>query len=250
MPEQNSSFIPKSGVKTVQRASGSRRIYLLAYISYVIFFSTLFVVIGVYIYGATVDRSFSKIQEQLIAERQRFAVSDIDNVKQLAKRISTANMLLSESTAPSRIFSDIERIVASNIYFSAFSYKHLPNRQFEIELEGRASDFNQVIGQEQLIKSGSILSNAVVVDYDYNVGEGQNSLLGDATLSFLFSDTRDLSAIAYIPNVVESTDFSSEMGGGENNVIGSPSGTSPSMDIEEFDESVPVGGELGNPTDS
>lgn len=201
MPEQGSSFIPKSGVKTVQRVSSTRRIYLLAYISYIIFFSTLFVVIGVYIYGATVTRSLTTLKDQLVAERQRFDISDIDNIKLLDKRLSTAKTLLNESTAPSRIFSDVESIVASNIYFSGMSYRQLPNRQFQINLVGRAGDFNQIIAQERLVENGTILRNAKVVDYDYSIGEGTGgNLLGNSTLTFVFSDTRDLSAIAYTPS--------------------------------------------------
>ena len=232
MLEQGSSFIPKSGVKTVQKVGVNRRIYLLAYISYIIFFSTIFVVIGIYIYGVTVDRTLSSIENQLATERQRFAVSDIDNIKSLDKRISTAQRLLSESTAPSRIFSDIENIVASNIYFSAFSYQHLPNNQFQIELEGRAADFNQIIGQEQLIKNSSILRDAVVVDYDYGVGEGEGQILSDATLSFLFSDTRDLSAIVYTP-LDETTNSFSNVTENDINVVGEVTGTATIVESDD-----------------
>lgn len=200
MPEQGSSFIPKSGVKTVQRTRSTRRIYLLAYISYVIFFSTIFAVIGVYIYGATVSRNLTSIKESLAEEQKRFDVADIESMKQLEKRLELAERILNESTAPSRLLPDIEAIVASNIYFTGLSYTQLINRQFQIDLIGRAENFNQIVGQQQLVKNSSLLQNATVVEYDYNVGEGsEGSVLGNATLSFTFSDTRDLSAISYIP---------------------------------------------------
>lgn len=200
MPPTNGSFIPKSGVKTVQRTRGARRIYVLAYISYIVFFSTLFAVIGVYVYGVTVSRSLTSLKDQLIAERQRFSVTDIESVKMLDKRLSTAQQLLQESSAPSRLFTDIESIVASNIYFSAMSYRQLPNRQFSIELTGRANNFSDIIGQRNLLGSSALLQDATVVKYDYSVGAGTGgSVLGAATLSFIFSDTRDLSAIAYAP---------------------------------------------------
>ena len=195
MPPQNSSFIPKSGVKTVQRVKTGRRIYVLAYISYIVFFSVLFAVIGVYIYGATVTRSLSTVKEQLVAEQSRFAVDDIDAIKILDQRLATSERLLNESAAPSRLFADIEAIVASNIYFSGMSYKELPNRQFELNLTGRANDFSDIIGQRDLLGNSSLLREATVVDFDYSVGEG--NALTAATLSFVFSDTRDLSDIAY-----------------------------------------------------
>ena len=205
MPEQGASFIPKSGAKTVQRNRGTRRIYLLAYISYIVFFSTLFVVVGVYLYAATINRNLTSLREQLSVEQQRFAVSDIEQVKTFDKRMSEATRLLEESSAPSRIFSDIESIVASNIYFSSMTYSQLPNRQFEIELVGRATNFNQLINQEDLLENSQLLKDATITSYDYGLGGGEGDLSGTASLSFTFADTRDLSIISYQPNASEST---------------------------------------------
>lgn len=191
MAEQGSSFIPKSGVKTVQRTRSTRRIYLLAYVSYIVFFSTLFVVVGIYLYAATVDRSLNSLKAQLATEQQRFAVSDIERIRQLDNRMQSAMTLLEQSSAPSRIFSDIEAIVASNIYFSSMTYERLPNNQFNIELIGRATDFNQALTQRELMANSQILQDAEISAYDYTTTDT------GASLSFTFSDTRDLSLIAY-----------------------------------------------------
>jgi len=201
MASEGTSFIPKSGVKTVQRTKGTRRIYVLAYISYIVFFSTLFSVIGVYVYGAIVSRDLSSLREQLVAEKQRFSIEDIENIEQLHNRLAAAEELLNNSSAPSRIFDDVEAIVASNIYFSGMHYKHLPNNQFQVNLIGQADNFTEIISQRNLLGNSSLLKDAKVVDYDYSVGEGENAnnLLGLATLSFVFSDTRDISSIAYMP---------------------------------------------------
>lgn len=204
MPEQGASFIPKSGEKKVQRNRGTRRIYLLAYISYIVFFSTLFVVVGVYLYGASVKHSLSSLKEQLTVEQGRFSVSDIDQVRHFDKRMREATRLLEESSAPSRIFSDIESIVAANIYFSSMSYEQLPNRKFSIELVGRATNFNQLINQKNLLNNSQILKDATITAYDYGLGE-QGEVSGTASLSFTFADTRDLSTISYQPNATEST---------------------------------------------
>lgn len=200
MSDQGTSFIPKSGVKTVQRVHGTRRIYLLAYISYIVFFTTLFALIGVYVYGAIVSRSLSSLKEQMVNEQKRFAVTDIESMRQLDKRISFAEELLNKSTAPSRIFADVENIVASDIYFSEMSYELLANNQFQLELTGQAQNFNQILSQERLLENSSILKDAEVVSYDYSVGEGKdNNLLGRATVTFIFSNTRDSSIIPYVP---------------------------------------------------
>lgn len=207
MPDQGSSFIPKSGVRTVKRTGTARRIYILAYISYIVFFTTLFVVIGVYLYSASINSSLNATKNQLNLERQRFAVSEIETVRSLDKRLKVAATLLNESSAPSRIFSDIEKIVASNIYFTSMSYKVLPNKQFKVDLVGRANNFNQVINQRELLKNSEILEDATIASYDYivaNEGGSFNGSFENTVLTFTFSDTRDLSLISYKINEAES----------------------------------------------
>lgn len=221
MPSEGTSFIPKSGVKTVQRTKGTRRIYVLAYISYIVFFSTIFSVIGVYAYGAMISRDLTKLRDQLVAERQRFSLEDVESIEQLDQRLNTATELLNQSSAPSRIFSDIEAIVASNIYFSGMHYEHLPNNQFRIDLTGRAGNFTEIIGQRNLLGSSNLLKDAKVVDFDYSVNEGENAgeVLGEATFSFIFSDTRDISSIAYIPVSDIAAETNQEFGAGVENVV-------------------------------
>lgn len=221
MAPEGTSFIPKSGVKTVQRTQGTRRIYVLAYISYIVFFSTLFSVIGVYVYGAVVSRDLTSLREQMVSERQRFSLGDIESIEQLHQRLVKAEELLNKSSAPSRIFNDIESIVASNIYFSGMHYQHLPNDQFQIDLTGRADNFTEIISQRNLLGNSSLLQEAKVVEYDYSVGEGENenNLLGLATLSFVFSDTRDISSIAYLPEQDASVTTGQENTSVENVVI-------------------------------
>ncbi len=199
MPEQGSSFIPKSGARAVQRTRSTKRIYVLAYISYIVFFTTLFAVIGVFIYGFTITRSLNSLKDQLSAEQQRFATSDIETIRSLDKRMRQSMILLNESTAPSRIFSDIESIVSSNIFFSAMTYKQLPGNKFSIELVGQASDFESIVKQKEFLSGSSVLKDANVTAYDYSLsGEGQNiTLSGNAVLAFTFTDTRDTSMIAY-----------------------------------------------------
>gem|GEM_PF-2259236 len=217
MADQGSSFIPKSGVSTVRRTKTVKRIYIFAYISYIIFFTTLFAVVGIYLYGASVNRSLASLQGQMATEQKRFSVSDIESIHKVDQRLKKSLELLNESSAPSRIFSDIEKIVASNIYFSSFTYKILPNRKFTLELVGRADDFNQVAVQRDFLSGSDLLSDAEVTAYDYAVSESSNSnsdllLAGNAKLSFTFTDTRDLSLIAYqvpggfttaVPNNIE-----------------------------------------------
>lgn len=204
MGGQGSSFIPKSSARVATtRTRSTHRIYILSYISYIVFFGTLFAVAGVYLYSSSITRNLESLKAQLATERNRFSTADIETIKLLDKRLNTAAQLVNESAAPSAIFADIEKIVASNIQFSGIKYKYLPNRQYELALTGRAEEFNEVIWQRELLSGASILKDAKVTKYDYSVA-GEDATT-DATLTFILTDTQPISLIPYVPEGSEET---------------------------------------------
>lgn len=200
MPEQQgSSFIPKAGAAPVRRTGVTRRIYLLSYLSYIIFFSVLFATVGIFLYGIYVDRSLASVQDELAKEQARFSSEEVDSVHHLSSRLETAERILNSTAAPSNIFTAIEDIVASNIVFSGMTYKHLPNDRFSIALIGLADDFNEVIHQNKLMQGNSLFEGIEVSEFDYSVtgDEAASTVAGQAVLTFIFSDTRDISLIPY-----------------------------------------------------
>lgn len=211
MPDQNSSFIPKNVNRVERRSRGTHRIYLLSYLSYVFFFGTLIAVVGIYFYAVQVEAQLTNVKSDLDAARTRFSDRDIETIRALEKKLLSANQLLGEAAAPSRIFADIESVASSDIQFSAFKYDRLPGQQFKVVLEGKADDFNQMIYQRELMESSTLFKNADVVEYDYNLAEAggsnpnglQTLPKGRAVLSFLFSDTLAVAAIPYVPEESE-----------------------------------------------
>lgn len=203
MEGQGSSFIPKNSTRvSTVRTRGTHRIYILSYISYIVFFGTLFSVAGVFLYSSSVNRSLESLKNQLTEQRNRFSAADIESIKLLDKRLHSAKQLVDESAAPSAIFEDLEKIVSNSVYFSGASYKYLPNRQFEIALTGRAAEFDDVLWQQELLKGGNILKNSVISKYDYSVegdAEGGNVSTGEAVLTFVISSKQPTSVIPYVP---------------------------------------------------
>ncbi len=210
MPSQGSSFIPKAGAGPVRKTRSVKRVYLLSYISNIVFFSVLFAVIGIYVYAALIDRSLAQVQADLDTARSRFGIEDIQRIKLLDKRLSTASSLLNGSTAPSSIFASIESVVADNIVFSGMTYRQLPNNKYELTLTGRADDFNQIIKQNEILTSDNLLRGANITAFDYSIGGDESAVFaggGEAVLTFVFSDINDVSEIPYeptLPDVIES----------------------------------------------
>lgn len=241
MAEQTSSFIPKNSKRVERKVRTTKRIYLLSYISYVVFFGTLLLVVGVYLYDAQVQSELEAVKAQVQQERQRFAPSDvISELKMLDRQLSLSAELLANSAAPSQVLSEIESITASNIQFTGLLYEYLPNRQFQITLTGLADDFNQILYQAELMNRSSLLADGQMVGYDYSLGgnEGEGLQTSRTTLTFVFVDTSATSEIPYqagaLPAAIETdvtptTDVDAEAG-----VVTEPAaGTEGEASVEE-----------------
>jgi hypothetical protein len=211
MADSNASFIPKNTQRIQKRVRTTRRIYLLSYVSYIVFFGTLIAVAGTYFYAIQVNSSLTTIRNDLTAARQLFSESDIEKIRNLEKRLLVANQLLSELNSPSSIFKDIEQNVAENIQFISFLYEHQPNQKAKLTLEGKAKEFNQVLFQRDLMNRSEIFKNSNIIQFDYALAdelEADGSLVNaesdtkntDATLTFVFGEEISSDKIPFKPN--------------------------------------------------
>lgn len=162
----STSFIPKNANK-VRKPRTSKRIYIFSYISYVFFFGTLLAVLGVYVYSAQVKNELEAQKQQLASERSAFSEGDIAAVRDLEKRMTLAEQLLEESTAPSRIFNSIETVIADTIHLIDFKYERLANNDFILTFSAAADTFDAGIFQRELIRAVPVLAAAEISEYTY-----------------------------------------------------------------------------------
>jgi hypothetical protein len=212
MADSSASFIPKNREKAQRRVGTTRRIYLLSYLSYVIFFGTLIAAVGTYFYAIKVKAELENSKTALEAARLQFNSADLDGVKSLEKRLLLAREFLDSSVSPSRIFKDVELIVAENIAFNAFKLEELPDKQYSVTLEGKVDDFNKILYQRELMNRSALLKDAKIVQYDYSTergeeGDGASGLIlpsgeNDALITFVFSSTVLGSLFPYMPAAV------------------------------------------------
>lgn len=211
MPDNNASFIPKNTpTRTARKTSTSRRIYLFGYLSYIVFFGTLLATVAIFIYEAQINSTLDKDQTTLNDQRNKFSQVELRDLSTLEKKILVANELLENSSAPSRIFNQIEATIAENVYLTSFSYKHEVNNEFTIDLAGQARGINPVLYQRQLFLTSDLFGGGDVVAFDYALNETdeeendevngivQAILTNDfPVVSFTFTSRNDISAIPY-----------------------------------------------------
>ena len=211
----NASFIPKNSKRPVKQIRTTRRIYLLSYLSYVLFFGSLLATGGIFFYSIQVNNDLNASREALIAQRDRFSSEQITAVRALEKKLLLAEQLLNSLTAPSLIFSDIESALAENMYLTNFNYEYNPNQTSKITLQGKAKEFNQLLYQRDVFNSSKLFDNSEVTAFDYSVGVdlgddedgfGPSSIVGlllededEETITFTFESTITNDLISYNP---------------------------------------------------
>lgn len=220
MADSNASFIPKNTQRVQKKVRTTYRIYLLSYLSYVFFFGTLIAVIGTYFYAIQVQSGLESVKTDLDNARQAFSESDIEGVRELEKRLLAANQLLSRLAAPSRVFTEIEKIVADNIKFIQFSYEALPGQKASLALTGKADDFNQIIYQRDLMNSSLLFESNPVLNFDYSAAafgsDGETQSIAPettevATLTFTISNEISTTLIPYQAQVTTDTNLVTEV---------------------------------------
>lgn len=208
MVDSNASFIPKNTQRIQKRVRTTYRIYLLSYLSYVFFFGTLIAVIGVYFYAIQVQNNLESVKADLESARLAFSAEDIEGVRSMEKRLLVANQLLNQMAAPSRIFTELEKIVADNVKFIRFSYEALPNQQAKITLTGKADHFNQILYQRDLMNSSLLFADAPSITFDYAGSalggetaetEATPEITDDVMLTFVVNNDISTSIIPYQP---------------------------------------------------
>lgn len=168
MVDSPASFIPKNSSNTPKRrVRPARRIYVLSYVSYILFFGSLLAALGLFFYSAQISKTLEATAAELSAAQTRFSLSDFARIQAFDDKLKTADRLLEGLAAPSRLFAELESVVAANVYFSGFKYEAYADDTYALDLTGKATDLNQILYQSDLLNKSQILESAVVGAFDY-----------------------------------------------------------------------------------
>ncbi|MCA9366520.1 hypothetical protein KC722_02990 [Candidatus Kaiserbacteria bacterium] len=198
-PTNNASFIPKGPSKGLGTKRVTRRIYVVSYIIYVLFFAALIAVVVVYGYSSLVKKKLDASIAELDVQRSQFAQDDLNKIRNTEKRLLVVSDLWKKTVAPSRLFAELENITSDRVTFTTFAYEYNDNDTFTYEVEGRAKSFNDIEYQTSVLPRSEILRSSKLTQYDYSVETKQEEGESSDTLgiSFVLSGTLPVSTLPY-----------------------------------------------------
>lgn len=162
-PFSNSSFIPKKSIKRVERVRGRRRVYVLSYVAYAIFFGTVLAAVAVFLYSSVLQGQLEAKTAELDAQRASFEQSDLETIRAWENKLRVAEVFFGHHTSPYRVLSELEKSTASDIRFTSFSYSvSSQGAPALITLSGETDRFDSVAFQDDVFGRSEVLSSASI----------------------------------------------------------------------------------------
>lgn len=196
MPETpKTSFIPKNAMGAMPGRAPRRRKHfnVFSFIGIVIFLCGIILTIGVYVYKDISEKDLASKKAELQAIKTSFSQSDIENLRELDRRINVANALLDQHLSPSVVFDMLEVRTQEGTQFTEFSYERRESGSVEITMGGSALRFNTVALQSRQLANAAALQSAIFSDV--NIGEGQEGAAD--TVDFTVTAQADTEALTY-----------------------------------------------------
>ena len=176
-PHNRSSFIPKKSIKRVERVRSGKRVYILSYVAYAVFFGTLIVAGAVYFYSQLLEKELETKIGELETQRVAFSQSNIQKVKEVERQLKMAEYFFNRHASPYAVLHELERIAVDKITFTTFDYKRVDADTIELTISGGTDRFDGVAFQSGLLINSDILKSS---EFSGVSKQGQYSIITNA----------------------------------------------------------------------
>ena len=195
---QGTSFIPQRPTHKKVAPRTVRKIYVLAYLSYVLFFGSLIAAGGVLFMNFSLDQQIKQKQQALATEKELFNEADIESVRDLEKRIAMAYERLNQHVSVLAILEALERSAVQSLRFESFEYMREGDSFPKVVFAGSSEDFNSILFQRDEISDNPVLAGSFFNEVGVEVQELEN---GETvkTVKFALEKEIDPSLISYTP---------------------------------------------------
>lgn len=200
--QESTSFIPQRPLKGKSKTRGVRKLYILSYVSYVVFFGALLSAGGAYFYQFTLENQLEAQKRALAEERQKFSEGELESVRELQKRIEAAQTRINNHVSLLAIFEALERSAVQSIQFESFSYQRNNDEFPLVTFTGSADQFNSVLYQREMFRNEPVLADAQFVELQVEELVDASEVRNDRPIvTFALEKTIDTSLIQYTPRL-------------------------------------------------
>lgn len=201
MNPQGTSFIPQRPTQGNLKKRNVRKVYILTYISFILFFATILGTAGTYVYKTVANNRLDAEKKLLTDERSKFDESDMESVRELNRRIENAKNRIDNHISVVSIFTALEESTLQKLRFTGFEYKRVQESIPTITLSGVTDTFNSVLFQRTVLATNKILASATFSKVELTSTKESKGITAEKTISFTISGDIDPSLIKFSPTV-------------------------------------------------
>jgi hypothetical protein len=184
---------------------------VLTYVSYILFFTTIFAAAGVFFYERYLDTRLESAKNKLIEEEGKFDQSQITSIKRFDEQIKLATYRMNEHLSILPIFTELERTIAQSLILNSFSYAREVDAAPKIEMNGEAALVGNLLFQRDIFTQSSLLEGALFSDVSFSSAAEKDEATGsvdsknlDTTIAFSLAKTLPKQLLFYTASIPSS----------------------------------------------
>lgn len=162
------TFIPKKPMVT-ETSSGSapvsRPVGFLSSISLILFFITLAVGGGVYLWEQYETKQVALLAQSVQAAQKEFEPQLITQLQLLDKQLKNANILIKNHTVTSPLFDLLESSTLRQVQFNKIDYTTDDAKGVTIKMSGVADGYQSIAQQADVLGASTYLKNVIFSNF-------------------------------------------------------------------------------------
>ncbi|MEI7709600.1 MAG: hypothetical protein WCI76_02705 [bacterium] len=153
-PNFQTSFIPKKPI-VEERTTNARPVGIFSIISIFILVAVSIASAGLFFYTGILHQKISKMEDELISDKNSFEPSKISELQLLDKRLHASSEVLAQHITVSPIFTALSAITMKSVRFTQFNYDLATDKDKKIvvKMKGIAVGYSSIALQSDLFSS-------------------------------------------------------------------------------------------------
>ncbi len=235
------SFIPKQPASGKLKQRKTRQIYVLSYVSFVVFFGTLIAAGGTFFLNYSTEKQLEAEKQTLADLRNGFNQADFERIKALDQQLMLAESLLARQVSVLSILDALKDNTLKTVKVSGFTVSQTNPGELMVNFAGETDNFNSVLFQREEFENDHVFSNVRMTEFisepdetDFLSGSDEDerivrfAVTADMTVENIPFVARQFSAVRNslndfgddaIPDLQFSTSDEGESGDDQSNVI-------------------------------
>lgn len=192
------SFIPRRTPTAPKKQRSSRSIGVFGYLSYILFFGSILLSLGMFIVSQQVQSTLQEKQTELTAIKDEFQQSEMDRVREYERFLGQLSAVFDRSMSIGQLFTAIEGSIVETVFMTDMELERTAD-ELTLAASVQSDSFDAALFQRSVYEEFPVLGNFVLEDVTLQ-SAGQSASSDD--------DEEEESAVTTVVSGGDVVDFS------------------------------------------